>query len=335
MRTVWLEVMPLLSIWDFPLFPVRASTFAGETDAILAGLILVALGFIVVIFGGLIYFAVKYRAGSNADRVGPIVRTGKVEAIWIAVPFTILLSLFIWAGRLYFIERRPPSDAINIYVVGKQWMWKTQHPTGRREINELHIPAGRPVRLIMTSQDVIHSFFVPAFRLKRDVLPGQYTDLWFEATRVGEYHLFCAQYCGTNHSRMVGRVVVMAPRQYQEWLATGTREFVAMPAAGSEVFTRLGCNNCHVPDSNLRAPQLEGLFGRQVKLQGGQTVSANENYIRESILEPQAKIVAGYPPIMPSFKGQVSSEELQQLVEYIKSLGKRTESSAAPGSSPP
>jgi cytochrome c oxidase subunit 2 len=234
----------------------------------------------------------------------------------------------VWGAVVFFHAQRPPKGAIEIYAVGKQWMWKFQHMDGQREINELHVPIGQPVKLTMISQDVIHSFFVPAFRVKQDVLPGRYTTVWFQATKTGKYHLFCAEYCGTQHSGMIGSVVVMEPAQYQAWLAGGGGEG-SLAQSGEKLFQDLACNTCHRSDSGARGPDLAGVFGSQVTLQGGQKLAADEAYIRESILNPQAKLVMGFQPIMPTFQGQVSEEGLMQLVAYIKTLQKGQ--SMAPG----
>lgn len=305
--------------WDFPLFPEQASNFADAVDSLYIGLVSMSAVLTLLIFFFLTYFAIRYRAGSRVSRLHPITRTTYHEVVWLTVPLAIALVLFTWAAQVFVSMKRPPADTLDIYVVGKQWMWKLQHPGGQREINTLHVPLGQPVRLMMTSQDVIHSFFIPAFRVKQDVLPGRTTTMWFTPTRAGEFHLFCAEYCGTDHSRMVGRVVVLPPQEYQSWLAMGGQG-ETMAEAGLTPFMTLGCNTCHVPDSDLRAPQLAGLMGRQVQLAGGGTVLADEEYIRASILEPQEKIVAGYPPVMPSYRGQVSAEELHQLIEYIRTL---------------
>jgi cytochrome c oxidase subunit 2 len=213
----------------------------------------------------------------------------------------------------------PPPETLNIYVVGKQWMWKFQHLDGQREINELHVPVGRDVKLITTSEDVIHDLFVPAFRIKADVLPGRYINIWFRATRPGRYHLFCAEYCGTKHSGMTGQVVVMEPADYQDWLSGGAGQG-SLASAGEKLFNDLACNTCHRPDSQGRGPVLNGLFGKTVSLVGGGMLTADEGYIRESILNPSAKITAGFQPIMPTFQGLVTEEQLLELVEYVKSL---------------
>jgi cytochrome c oxidase subunit 2 len=233
------------------------------------------------------------------------------------------MVIFVWGARLYVAMSHPPDDALEVAVVGQQWMWKFQYPEGQRAINELHVPVGHPVRLTMTSQDVIHSFYVPAFRIKMDVVPGRYTTTWFEATRPGEYHLFCAEYCGTVHAGMGGRVVVLPPAQYQQWLSGG-RDADPMARVGQRLFQELGCEACHRAGSDSRGPSLRGVFGTPVQLQNGEVVRADETYIRESILNPRAKVVAGYPPIMPAFQGQISEEGLLQLIAYIKSLASTT-----------
>jgi cytochrome c oxidase subunit 2 len=227
--------------------------------------------------------------------------------------------MFVWGARLFFITFYPPTDALEINVVAKQWMWKVQHAEGRSEIDELHIPTGRPIKLIMTSQDVIHDFFVPAFRVKNDVLPGRYTTLWFEATKPGAYRLFCSQYCGTQHSGMIGHIIALEPAEFQTWLSGGAVA-VSMATAGENLFRKLGCISCHAANDSGRGPSLVGLLGKAVHLQSGAAVTADENYIRESILEPQAKIVAGYPSIMPTFKGLISEDGIMQIIAYLKSL---------------
>jgi cytochrome c oxidase subunit 2 len=229
------------------------------------------------------------------------------------------MFLFAWGAKLFLEIYSTANDSLPIYVVAKQWMWKVQHPGGQREINELHAPLGRPVRLIMASQDVIHSFFLPAFRIKRDVVPGRYQDMTFEARKAGTFHLFCAEYCGTDHSRMTGRIVVLEPADYEAWLA---RQDVdgTLAAQGASLFRQLGCSGCHSPGSTVRAPPLEGLYGQPVPLQGGEIVVADDKYIRDSILLPRSQVAAGYDPVMPSFEGRVSEDDLIRIVAYIKSL---------------
>ncbi len=242
-----------------------------------------------------------------------------LELTWTLIPLGICMIFFAWGSLIYFQEGRPPKGAMEVYAVGKQWMWKFEHETGQREINQLHVPIDRDVRMIMSSQDVIHSFFVPAFRIKQDVLPGRYTSTWFHPTKVGTYHLFCAEYCGTQHSGMIGEVVVMDPSAYQAWLVAGGSAG-ALSESGQQVFQQMGCATCHRSDTQGRGPNLAGIFGKQVTLDDGRTVLADENYIRESILNPAAKVTAGFKPIMPTYQGQVSEETLMELVSYIKSL---------------
>jgi cytochrome c oxidase subunit 2 len=234
------------------------------------------------------------------------------------IPLLLFIVIFVWAARDFMALYTPPADALPVYVVARQWMWKLQHRGGRREINELHVPLGQPVRLVMTSQDAIHSFYVPAFRLKQDVLPGRYTSLWFTATQAGEFRLFCAEYCGSQHSQMIGRVVVMQPADYARWTAEGTPS-PSLAQYGFARFRELGCSGCHAAGSTVHAPSLRGLLGREVHLQDGRAIVADENYIRDSILLPKKDVVAGFEPVMPSFAGQVSEEDIQALVAYIRS----------------
>jgi cytochrome c oxidase subunit 2 len=315
-----------------PLFPEEASNFAPSVDHLLFYLLAVAAFFTTVIFGAIFYFSIRYRRRSDRE-LPRVMHTGlALEIVWSVIPFGLTLVMFGWGADIFFRESRPPADALQIYVVGKQWMWKLQHMEGQREINELHIPVGRPVRLTMTSEDVIHSFFVPAFRTKEDVVPGRYSTTWFAATKPGKYHLFCAEYCGTNHSRMTGWIYVMEPQAYEAWL-NGGRASGSLAENGEKLFQDLACGNCHKADGSGRCPNLVGLFGRNVQLSDGHTITADEAYIRESILRPAAKIVAGYQPLMPTFQGLVTEEGVLQLVEYIKSLGRQP--GVTPGEVPP
>ncbi len=303
----------------FPLFPEQASTVAGPVDTLYFFLIAVSVFFACLIFVLIAYFVVRYRRRPGHERAVPTQTHIGLEAAWTGVPLLLTAVMFIWGARLFFNVYNPPPGAMEIFVVGKQWMWKFQHPEGRMEINELHVPRGRAVKLTMISEDVIHDLFVPAFRVKKDVLPGRYTTVWFEATTPGAYHLFCSQYCGTQHSKMGGWVHVMEPTDYAQWVE-GAGE--PMVVAGTRLFQRLGCAACHLPQGSGQGPSLVGVFGRPVKLSSGATIVANEDYIRETITHPGVRIVAGYQPIMPTFKGLVTEEEMQQLIAYIKSLGK-------------
>ena len=292
---------------------------AGRVDALYFFLLAVAVFFSLLIAGLIVYFAIKYRRRSP-DGVGANIHSGLLlELTWTVIPLLITMVIFVWGASVFFAMSTPPPETLNIYVVGKQWMWKFQHLDGQREINELHVPLGRAVKLIMTSEDVIHDVFVPAFRIKADVLPGRYTNIWFQATKPGRYHLFCAEYCGTRHSGMIGEVTVMEPSEYQTWLSGGTGEG-SLASAGEKLFQDLACITCHRSDAQGRGPVLQSLFGKTVRLQSGETIVADEAYLRESILQPGTKITAGFQPIMPSFQGLVSEEQLLQLIEYVKSL---------------
>jgi cytochrome c oxidase subunit 2 len=303
---------------NFPIWPVRAAVSASNLDALFIFLLLVTGTVTIMIFILVTVFALRYRH-DLVDKATPILGSTALETTWSLVPFGIFLIFFVWGAVLYFQEHTPPRNSMEVYVVAKQWMWKLQHVDGQREINELHVPVDRDVKLIMTSQDVIHSFFVPAFRIKQDVLPGRYTTIWFHAIRPGTYHLFCAEYCGTQHSGMIGRIVVMNPAAYEAWLSGGGGEG-SLASTGQKLFQQLGCGSCHRSDTQGRGPNLVGVFGKPVLLDDGRTVTADENYVRESILNPGAKIVAGFKNIMPSFQGVVNEEQLLSLVAYIKSL---------------
>ena len=315
--------LPKLDLPRVPFTPEQASTIAGHVDALYLYLILITLFFSVLVAVLIFYFAVKYRRRTPDELPQPVAGSLPLETMWTVIPFLITMTIFVWGASLYFALYRPPSDAIEIFVVGKQWMWKVQHTEGQREINELHVPLGAKVKLTMTTEDVIHSFAVPAFRIRSDVVPGRYTYVWFQATRTGRFHLFCTEYCGTNHSGMTGYVEVMEPAAYQAWLAGGANESPA--AQGEKLFQSLGCASCHRLDAQGRGPMLTGVFGKTQKMDTGQEVLADEAYIRESILDPQAKRVLGFGSVlMPSFRSQVTEEQILQLIAYIRSL-------AAPG----
>lgn len=316
-------------LFGIPIAPEAASSFARDVDALTFYLVAMGTFFTLIIAAMVLYFSVKYRRRS-ADEVGSgFDNSLLLEVAWTAAPLIIVLFTFVWGTKVFFRLNRPPAGAVEYYVTGKQWMWKTQHPTGQREINELHLPIGQAVKLLMTSEDVLHSFFVPAFRTKMDVIPGRYTTLWFTPTKTGRFHLFCTEYCGAEHSRMIGWVTVMELEEYQAWLQGGAAP-ASPAAAGEQLFAQLACNTCHKEAPDARGPALHGVFGTQVSLASGATVTADEDYLRESILDPAAKVVVGYQPIMPSFQGQVSEEGLMQLISYIKGLsGERTASAGA------
>ncbi len=322
---------------NFPLWPQRASSMAGNVDALFIFLLIVSAMMSLLIFSALIYFAARYRyrKGVLAEQIEG---STPLELTWTVIPLGVFLAIFAWGAVVYFQGRTPPRDSTEVYVVAKQWMWKLEHSEGQREINELHVPVGRDVKLIMTSQDVIHSFFVPAFRMKQDVLPGRYTVAWFRATKPGTYHLFCTQYCGTQHSGMIGSIIVQEPAQYEAWMSGGSGG--PLSASGEKIFAELGCATCHRSDSQGRGPNLQGVFGKPVQLEDGRIVTADENYIRESIMDPGAKIVKGFKPVMPTFQGLVSDEQLNALVAYVKSVSQagsaasKNAAMSAPASAP-
>ncbi len=318
---------------DIPLLPEQASSFAVEVDAIYFVLWALTIFFSFLVMATLFILAYRYRRGARVDRTRPVHSDVRIELIWSIVPLLIGLVVFVWSAHLYARTRIPPDDAMQVYVIGKRWMWQMQHMNGVRENAELHLPVNRNVKLTMISQDVIHSFYVPAFRVKHDVVPGTYTVLWFKPTRVGRYRLYCSQYCGTQHSQMDGWVTVMEPDAFERWLASGgekgSEKTVGLAEAGKQVFDRMACGSCHGSSSKLGpipAPQrgnsLNGVFGSTVKLKGGRRVKADEEYLRESILRPNEKIVDGYWAIMPSYEGQLTEEQVLQLIAYMKTLGK-------------
>jgi len=312
---------------DFPLLPESASSVARDVDLLTLAWLAISAFFITLITLVILFFFMRYRR----RRRGEVGSTAEIDSLpleltWSVIPLIIALGMFVWGVKVFFTVSRPPADAVEHWVTGKQWMWKVQHPEGVREINTLHVPVGQPVRLTMTSEDVIHSFYVPAFRVKADVLPGRYTTVWFEPTKVGRYHLFCAEYCGAEHSVMGGWIEVLEAEAYERWLETGEAG-PTMLASGEELFARLACDTCHLTGGEAapggaapRAPTLDGLFGSRVALAGGGSVVADETYIRESIVSPQARVVAGWQPLMPTFKGQVSEEQLNALVAYLKTM---------------
>ena len=319
---------------DFPLFPQQASIQAGQVDAIYFFMVAVTAFFSLLIAGLVVFFAIRFRR-RHRDEVGVAIHGSlALELMWTIIPLFIVLGMFGWGAKVFFDLTRPPAGAMEVFVVGKQWMWKVQHMEGQREINELHVPVGRPVKLIMGSEDVLHSYYIPAFRVKADVIPGRYSTLWFQATTPGRYHLFCAEYCGTRHSGMIGSVIAMEPADYQAWLDGGKAEDSPV-AAGQKLFTDLACITCHREDPQGRGPVLTNLFGHEVQLQGGGKVVADDAYIRESIVNPQAKIVSGFQPIMPTFQGLVTEEQLLQLISYVKSLSGAGATQAPAGTSAP
>ncbi|HVX72260.1 MAG TPA: cytochrome c oxidase subunit II [Devosia sp.] len=299
--------------------PIEASTLAPQVDLLFYALLAFSLGLGIFLTVLVIGYAVKYRRGSKADRSGERARNTVLEVAWTSATALLALGIFLWGADLFLERDHPPADAIEIAGIGKQWMWIFEHANGRREINELHVPLGKPVVVNLSSEDVIHSMFVPAFRLKMDAVPGRETRLWFQTTRAGTYDLFCAEYCGTQHSEMRGHVVVMPEEQFAAWLAAAPST-ASLVEQGQTLFRALGCSGCHGPSATVRAPKLEGLYGHPVGLTRGQTVIADDGYIRDSILQPKKDVVGGFEPIMPSFQGLITEDDLGKLVAYIKSL---------------
>ncbi|HEV7921656.1 MAG TPA: cytochrome c oxidase subunit II [Thermoanaerobaculia bacterium] len=307
---------------DFPLFPEQASTVARDVDALFLGLVVLCGAVSLLIWLVIFFFAIKYRRRPENELAQEEEAPKALEMAWTIIPTIIFIGIFVAGAFVFFHINRVPDDALDIYATGRQWMWKFQHPGGQREINTLHVPVNRPIRITMASEDVIHSLWFPAFRVKADVLPSRYRTMWFQATKPGRYHIFCAEYCGTLHSGMIGWVEVLEPTEYQRWLAGGSEG--SLSSQGEKLFQKYACNTCHTNDATGRGPVLAGVYGKTVLLADNTSVLADDNYIRESILNPQAKVVQGFAPVMPTFQGQVSEDDLLKLLAYVKSLGVTT-----------
>lgn len=309
----------LFLLAELQLFPELASKEGAQIDALYWFINIVWIVMTLAIFIAIGFFAYKYRRRANVHPT-QIEGSTKLELTWSILPFLVMLIMFAWGAQVYYAAQQPPRDAMEIFVTGKQWMWKVQYPNGGSEINELHVPMNQPVKLTMASEDVIHSFSIPAFRVRHDVVPGHYDSLWFTPSKPGRYRLFCTEYCGLLHSGMVGWVNVMGDREYAEWMSGGGTGG-SLAQQGESLFAQSGCSTCHLMDQQGRCPVLKGLYNKPVQLADGRTVVADDAYLRESILEPNAKIAAGFEPnIMPNFKGQISEQNVIQLIAYIKSL---------------
>ncbi len=319
---------------QLPLYPEQASNFAPQVDALMVFIIAICVFFAVAVTVAIIFFLYKFRRKASGEIGVAIHGDMRLESAWIVVPLVLALAMFAWGAVVYVDFRRAPTDTLDIYVIGKQWMWKLQQPNGRREINELHVPVGQNVRLIMSSEDVIHDFSVPAFRVKMDVVPGRYNTLWFRPTKTGKYHFYCSQYCGTNHAIMGGWVTVMEPDEYTAWLSGSSGTIENPVLAGEKLFAERSCLACHASDGKGHGPSLNGFYGGKVKLADGSTVTADEEYIRESLFNPNAKIVAGYQPVMPSYQGQLTEEQTLDLISYVKSLQAEPAPSTGAGATP-
>jgi cytochrome c oxidase subunit II len=321
-----------MSLFGIPFFPEQASSFAMDVDALYFFVVAVSAFFALLIAVLVIAFGVKFHRKHVGEVGARIEGNLPMELLWSVIPTVIAMVMFGWGASVFYHLRRPPDEAMQIYAVGKQWMWKFQHLEGQREINELHVPMGRPVKITVTSEDVLHSLYFPAFRTKIDAIPGRYMEMWFEPTKAGTYHMFCAEYCGTNHSGMIGSVTVLEPAAYQSWLAGGGEGPLAQ--RGAQLFQQLACNSCHLDTGQGRGPALKDVFGKPVELADGSTVMADEAYLRESILNSQAKIVKGFQPLMPTFQGLISEEGLVALIEHVKSLSPNATTAAASPATP-
>ena len=307
----------------FPIFPKEASATAAQTDHLYFFLLGFSAVVLALVFMPMLFFLFKYRRGKKANRVDAHLPEMKIEITWTVIPIFLVTGMFAWAAQIFFNEEVAPANALEINVIGKQWMWKIQHQEGNREINELHLPVGRAVKLTLASEDVIHSFYVPAFRIKQDVVPGRFTTEWFQPSRVGAYRFYCSEYCGADHSKMQGTVFVMSPADYENWLARGVPKN-SLAQSGENLFRQLGCSGCHVNNSKIHSPPLEGLYQKLVPLSDGTFVRADDKYIRDSILLPNSQIAAGYQPLMPTYQGHINEDELLQLIDYLKSIGNET-----------
>jgi cytochrome c oxidase subunit 2 len=307
-----------MSVFGIPIFPEQASSFARDVDMLYFFIVAVSAFFALLVAVLVVIFGLKFRR-KHAGEVGARIEGNlPMELLWSVIPTIIAMVMFGWGASVFYHLRRPPDEAMHIYAVGKQWMWKFQHLEGQREINELHVPMGRPIKVTVTSEDVLHSLYFPAFRTKIDAIPGRYMELWFEATKAGTYHIFCAEYCGTNHSGMIGSVTVMEPNAYQAWLSGA--EGGSLAERGAALFQQLACNTCHLDSGQGRGPSLQGIWGKPVELADGSTVVVDEAYVRESILNSQAKVVRGFQPLMPTFQGLISEEGLVALIEHVRAM---------------
>jgi cytochrome c oxidase subunit II len=321
-----------MTIFGIPIFPEQASTFAADVDALYFFILATCAFFAIAVSIAVVYFGIRYHKKHDGEIGARIEGSLPLELLWSVIPTIIAMVMFGWGASVFYHLRRPPAEAMHIYAVGKQWMWKFQHLEGQREINELHIPAGQPIKITLSSEDALHSLYFPAFRTKIDAIPGRYTELWFEAQTPGQYHIFCAEYCGTNHSGMIGTVTVLEPAKYQEWLQGGSNDGT-LAQRGAKLFNDLACSTCHLDSGQGRGPTLADIVGTTVALQDGSSVVVDEAYLRESILNSQAKVVKGFQPLMPTFQGLVSEENLVALIEHVKSLSPHA-TPAAPAATP-
>ncbi|WP_428484791.1 cytochrome c oxidase subunit II [Rhodopila sp.] len=311
---------------DYPLalWPPSASAAAVDTDHLILAFTVLTLVLVLPIFVGFTWFAIVYRNGRPANRKHAESHSERIELSWMIIPFLLTLFFFVWGAWSFDTHRHPPANAMQISAIGRQWMWKFEHPGGQAEINNLHLPAGQPIVINMISQDVIHSLYIPAMRIQMETLPDRYTLIWFNSDRPGTYRLYCSEYCGTDHSNMDGLLTIMKPADYQAWLAQSSSG-QSLASAGKALFASYGCSGCHNQQSTVRAPTLAGFYGKPVALADGRTVTADDSFIRGSILDPNKNAVAGYKQVMPSMKGLMSEDDLARVVAYVKARGQQGE----------
>ncbi len=306
---------------DYPLaiWPAAASASAANTDTLIWLFTALTLLLVVPIFIGITFFAIRYRDGRVVNRAYREDRDRTLELTWMIIPFVLTLIFFAWGATMFMVHKTPPANATQVEAIGRQWMWKFQHPGGQQEINDLHVPTGEPILINMISQDVIHSLYIPALRIQMETLPGRYTQLWFNADRPGTYRILCSEFCGTDHSNMDGLLTIMTPADYANWLQQAGSS-ISLASAGKALFSNYGCNGCHGVGSTVRAPSLAGLWGSDVPLEGGGVIRADDTYIRDKILNPDHNLIAGYKQVMPAFKGVIPEDEVERLLAYIKTI---------------
>ncbi len=306
--------------------PPQATALAANTDALFYFILVLCVIFFIIVVGAMFYFAIKYRRRSPNQRTSDIKGSHTVELVWSVIPAILLIIIFAWGFKDWLALSIPPANALDVRVTGRKWSWAFNYPKDNITANELIVPVDQPVRLTMSSTDVLHSFFVPAFRIKRDVLPNRYTVVWFEANTTGDFEIYCTEYCGTDHSRMLSKVKVLSQTDYDKWIQTGgglDKANMSSVDLGKLYFTQFGCNSCHSVDGTAKiGPTLAKKYGTEHELEGGAKVLVDDNYLRESIVNPTAKIAKGFAPVMPSFQGQINDEQMNALIDYIKEIGK-------------
>jgi len=303
--------------------PPGQSTISGEVDSLFYFILYMSIFFFVLVVALSIYFAIRYRRKGELTKTSGATHNVKLEIAWTVIPLILVMIVFAWGFNAYMRLNIVPKDALEIKVTGQKWFWSFDYPEGASSVNELVVPVDRPVKLLLSSKDVIHSFYVPDFRIKMDVLPNRYTITWFQAKNVGTYNLFCAEYCGRGHSEMIGTVKVVNEREFADWIeaGSGSGEGVSPLELGAQLYKSKACYTCHTTDGGPKVgPSFKGIFGHETELESGGKVKVDENYIRESILEPRAKVVKGFQPVMPTYQGLLKDKQIDALIAYIKSL---------------